>query len=531
MTGGEASESRISRSPESSQDWLAAARERVRVFAQYDAPFEEKCDVVVVGSGPCGAVAAYELATAGHDVVLLEEGPPFTVRDFELDGNLSMTRTMREGGLRMTRGTHMPTMQAIALGGGSLVNSAICVRPPDSVFDRWATGFDLERTSRAELDPHYDAISEFLGIAPTPDSVQGPRNLLFRAACDQLGVSSEPISRNVKGCRGSGECFTGCRSRAKQSMDVSYVPAALRAGARVLTSVQVQEIRHSGHRVTGVAGQVAVPFGGGQSHRFRVHAKAVVLAAGCTATPVLLKHSDDLANASGEVGRNLQFHPGVAIAGIFPEPVDPQFGATQGYQSLAFLEEGFKLETLWAPPPLLSMRFPGHGQELQACFAEIPHMAVWDAIASANRSLGTVKARWRSLDPILNWRIHPGDVAIIRRSLHVLAQLFFAAGARKILPGVQGLPDTMSSLAEAEALDSEAVQPESLVMGGNHVFCTTRMHGDPTRGVVDEDGRCHDLENLYIADTGIFPQCPSVNPMLTGMALARRQAHVLASRL
>jgi choline dehydrogenase-like flavoprotein len=516
-------------------DWLAAARERVRVFAQYDHAFEEQADVVVVGSGPCGAVAAYELAAAGHDVILLEEGPPFTVRDFELDGNLSMTRSLREGGLRMTRGTTMPTMQAIALGGGSLVNSAICVRPPDSVFDRWATRFDLERTDRANLDPHFDAISDFLGIAPTPDNVQGRRNLLFRDACNALGVESEPISRNVKGCRGSGECFTGCRSRAKQSMDVSYVPAALRAGARVLTSVQVQEIRRSGRRVTGVSGQVVAPFSigapSGRSHRFRIDARAVVLAAGCTATPILLQHSDDLANASGQVGENLQFHPGVAIAGVFPDVVDPQFGATQGYQSLAFLEEGFKLETLWAPPPLLSIRFNGLGEELQAQFADMPNMAIFDAIASTNRSLGRVRKRFRSLEPSLHWRLHPDDAVIIRRALFVIAELFFAAGARKILPGVGGLKDTMTNLDEARVLDSAAVKPRNLVMGGNHVFCTTRMHGDPTRGVVDEDGRCHDLENLYIADTGIFPQCPSVNPMLTGMALARRQALALAERL
>ncbi len=516
-------------------DWLTAARERVRVFAQYDHAFEEQADVVVVGSGPCGAVAAYELAAAGHDVILLEEGPPFTVRDFELDGNLSMTRTMREGGLRMTRGTTMPTMQAIALGGGSLVNSAICVRPPDSVFDRWATGFDLERTDRANLDPHFDAISDFLGIAPTPDAVQGRRNLLFRDACDAMGVESEPISRNVRGCRGSGECFTGCRSRAKQSMDVSYIPAALRAGARVFTSVQVQQIRRSGRRVTGVSGQVVAPFSKGSprglGHRFRIDAKAVVLAAGCTATPILLQHSDDLANASGQAGENLQFHPGVAIAGVFPDAVDPQFGATQGYQSLAFLDQGFKLEALWAPPPLMAIRFPGLGEKLQTHFAELPNMAIWDAISSANRSLGRVKKRFRSLEPVLHWRLHPDDAMIIRRSLYVIAQLFFAAGARKILPGVLGLPDEMTNVEAAAVLDSPAVQPGNLVIGGNHVFSTTRMHGDPTRGVVDEDGRCHDLENLYIADTGIFPQCPSVNPMFTGMALARRQALTLSDRL
>ncbi|MBW1885572.1 MAG: GMC family oxidoreductase [Deltaproteobacteria bacterium] len=513
------------------QDWLAAARERVSVVAQYDRSFEERADVVVVGSGPCGAVAAFELARAAHDVILVEEGPPFTVRDFQLDGNLSMTRTMREGGLRFTRGTAMPTMQAIALGGGSLVNSAICVRPPDSVFTRWATNFELERTDRESLDPHFDAISEFLGVAPTPLEVQGRRNLLFRDGCDAMGIASEPIERSVRGCRGSGECFTGCRSRAKQSMDVSYVPAALRAGARVFTSLQVQTIRHAGSRVTGISGQVVTPFSGETSHHFRIDAKAVVLAAGCTATPVLLKHSDDLANRSGQVGENLQFHPGVAIAAVYPDRVDPQFGATQGYQSLEYLDHGFKLETLWAPPPLLSIRFPGLGPELQARFSEIPYMAFFDAIVRADHSLGRVKARWRSLDPILHWRIDPRDVAILRRALHVLAELHFAAGARKILPGVQGVSDIMTEPGEARVLDSDLVQPSGLVLGGNHVFCTTRMHGDPTRGVVDEDGRCHDFENLYIADTGIFPQCPSVNPMLTGMALARRQALVLADRL
>ena len=124
----------------------------VRVFAQYDRDFTEEADAVVVGSGPSGAVAAYELTRAGLRVVLVEEGPPFTPGDFELDGALSMARTMREGGLRTTRGTVMPTMQAICLGGGSLVNSAICVRAPDFVLDRWSEEFQLRETTRAQLD-------------------------------------------------------------------------------------------------------------------------------------------------------------------------------------------------------------------------------------------------------------------------------------------------------------------------------------------------------------------------------------------
>ena len=408
----------------------------VRVFAQYADDFTESADVVVVGSGPCGSVIAKELAEAGRSVVLLEEGPPFTPDDFRLDGATSMTRTMREGGLRATRGTVMPTMQAIALGGGSLVNSAICVRAPEFVLDDWCERFGLEATTRRDLDPHYDAVEKFLGIAPTPDAVQGPRNLLFRDGCDALGYTSEPIARNVRGCRGSGECFTGCRARAKQSMDISYVPAAIRAGARVLTSLQVQRVRTDGRRATGVEGRVVAPFGGPLGPRFRVDARCVVLAAGCMATPVILQKSGNLANSSGQAGENLQFHPGVSIMGVFPDPVHPQFGATQGYQSLAFLPEGFKLETLWAPPGVLATRLPGLGPSLKEHLAEIPRAAIWDAIASCHRSLGRVRARRGSMDPVLTWRLHPEDVPILRHALEVLAEIFFAAGAESIVPGI-----------------------------------------------------------------------------------------------
>jgi choline dehydrogenase-like flavoprotein len=509
-----------------------AGEGEVRVFADYDRDFSEEADVVVVGSGPCGAVVAKELACAGKRVVLLEEGPPFTPRDFELDGATSMTRTMREGGLRATRGTVMPTMQAIALGGGSLVNSAICVRAPEFVLDDWCERFGLRETTRRDLDPHYDAVEKFLGIAATPDAVQGPRNLLFRDGCRKLGYSSEPIARNVRGCVGSGECFTGCRARAKQSMDISYVPAAIRAGARVLTSVQVQRVLGDGRRVTGVTGQVVAPFTGRRSHAFRVNARYVVRAAGCMATPAILQKSGDLANGSGQVGENLQFHPGTSIMGVFPEPVNPQFGATQGYQSLQFLEEGFKLETLWAPPGVLAMRIPGFGHSLKARLAAFPRSAVWDAIASCHRSRGRVRARrGASMDPQLRWTLDPEDVKVLRRALYVIAELFFAAGAEKILPGVHGLPEEMHSMADAEPLRREEYGASSVVIASNHAFCTTRMHGDPRQGVVDELGRSHDLENLYITDTGIYPRCTSVNPMFTGMALAHRTALHLAERI
>jgi choline dehydrogenase-like flavoprotein len=248
------------------------------------------------------------------------------------------------------------------------------------------------------------------------------------------------------------------------------------------------------------------------------------------ATPLLLLASG-LANASGQVGRNLQFHPGVAVMGVFPERVDPQFGATQGMQSLHFLHEGFKLETLWAPPAVLAVRLPGAGLALKERLAEIPFASIVDAIASCHRSLGSVRPRRRgSLDPVLEWRLHPEDLPVLGRALEVIVDVLFAAGARKVLPGVHGLPDEMVP-ADSARLRGRKYRSTDFVMAANHAFCTTRMHGDPGQGVVDESGRCHDLDNLYVADTGVFPRCTSVNPMLTGMALAHRTARHLRDRL
>jgi len=131
------------------------------------------------------------------------------------------------------------------------------------------------------------------------------------------------------------------------------------------------------------------------------------------------------------------------------------------------------------------------------------------------------------MDPEIRWSFHPDDARMLVHALWVMAEMFFAVGATKIIPGVQGLPDELRSLDEARLLRTQPIGPRDLVCVGNHAFCSTRMHGDPRQGVVDEIGRCHDFDNLFIADTGIFPKCPSVNPMFTGLALAHRQAQVI----
>jgi choline dehydrogenase-like flavoprotein len=511
----------------------------VQVFADYAGEIRASCDVLVVGSGPGGAVVAKELAEAGRDVILLEEGPPFGAKDFRQEAGESMQRTLRESGSRTTRGNaYLPTMQAIALGGGSLVNSAICARAPSFVFDAWAerTG---TRLTRAALDPHYERVEKTLFVAPTPLEVQGERNLRFKRGCDALGIGSEPTPRNVRGCKGSGECFTGCRNGAKQSTDVSYVPAAIRAGARVLTSVRAEHVLCKGRRAVGVRGHAVEPFTGREGHPVEIMAGTVVLAAGCMQTPVILQrselgrpgHDGARPRAPGDwVGRELQLHPGLAIMAIYDEAIDPWKGATQGYHSLHYLEEHIKLEVLWSPPAVLAARLPGVGHDYQRYLLQYDRMAPFDVIIAADRSRGAVRARRSGWDPDITFHFDDADMVVLQRGLGILSDICWASGAVGILPGLHGVPELLESKADAELLRTKKLAPADTISAANHAFGTTRMSLRPEDGVVDEDGRFHDLDNLFIADTGIFPGSPAVNPMLTCMAMADRIAQGIAAR-
>ncbi|MBW2525754.1 MAG: GMC family oxidoreductase [Deltaproteobacteria bacterium] len=502
----------------------------VREFADYGDLVRDRCDVLVVGSGPGGAVAAKELAEAGRDVILLEEGPPCGKQDFDLEPGKGMQRWFREGSARAARGNMLtPTMQPIALGGGSVFNSAICARPPAWVLDRWADKLGSQALTLDSLAPHYERVEAQLSIGPTPVEVQGKRNLLFKRGCDELGITSEPTPRNVAGCRGSAECFSGCRNGAKKSLDVTYVPAAIRAGARVYSCVRAERVLTDGRRATGMRGRVIEPFTLREHGRVHIDAKAIVLAAGCMATPVILLRSG-VANSGGAVGRHLQFHPGIAVMAIYAEPIDPWTGATQGYHSLHYLKQGMKLEVLWVPPGVLATRMPGVGIDYQRHLMRFGHLAPYDVIIQTKHSTGRVALRPGSWHPDIRFHMDQRDVDLLRRGAALLSDVCWASGAEAILPGINGMPELIESRDEAEVIRKTKMKATDPIIASNHAFSSTRMSRNPKEGVVDVTGRCHDLDNVYIADTGIFPDSPAVNPMHTCMALADYIAQNIAAQ-
>jgi hypothetical protein len=131
----------------------------------------ESADFVVVGTGPGGAVVARELAERGRSVVALEQGPFYRPEDHEPHALHCLRDLFAEQGLRHTRGnTPVRTFQAHALGGTSLVNSAICWRAPQSVFDGWREHYGIEGLSRETLDPYYEKAEREASVGPTPSA-------------------------------------------------------------------------------------------------------------------------------------------------------------------------------------------------------------------------------------------------------------------------------------------------------------------------------------------------------------------------
>ena len=494
----------------------------VHEFDSYQSDVLLDCDVVVVGSGPTGALTAYNLAAAGLDTVLLEAGPVWRPRNFILDGGETLAAGAWEGGVRAMRGRSiLPTIQGRMLGGSSVINSAMCVRMPDFCLEDWQNNFGIQSLDRATLDMHYDRIEKFLGICRTEDPrALGRRNLLFKEGCDALGWSSEAPPRNVVGCDGCAECFTGCPTRAKRSMDITYVPAAIKKGLRVYTSVQIDRVLHEAGSATGVVGRIVHPHPSRQEpyFGFRCFAKAVVMASGCLATPVILQKSAiDVPDKL--IGANLQAHPGAAIHAVFEEDVNPWHGATQGYQSLQFIEQGYKMEVLWAPPPVLAVRFPGFGQAFKRNLATFKHGAIWDAIFSLKHTRGRVKAK-RNGNPDVIYSVDQRDMPVIVDGMARLMEIGFAAGAKSLLPGIYGLPHIVYDRNSIADLRKRNCKPGDFILASTHLFCSTRMGPDPKTAVVDETGELYHLRNCYIADTGVMPRSPAVNPMLTAMALA-----------
>ncbi len=491
-----------------------------------EADVDEAFDFVVVGTGAAGAVAAHVLASAGWSVAMVEEGPWIKTRTFGEDVRGAFTRMMRGAGTQVLRGrSFMPLLQGRCVGGSTVVNSAIAWRTPEDVIDDWAVRFGLGDTvTMADLEPHFDALEHDLGMREVADEVLGRNNGMFIEQMRRGGASADRIRRYERGCEGLGRCIHGCPRGAKQSMSVTYVPWALAKKARLFASCRVDRVVLRGARAVGVLARA----GARQGEPRRVHLRArrgVLVAASTIQTPNILRRSGLRGRA---LGAHFQAHPGLALAGLFDDPVDMHRGATQGAESIHFRKtDRFKLETISMPPELAAARIPGVGSELLERLGSLDHVAVWAAQIRAEAE-GTVTQGWGGSDRV-RLTPTPADMERTRKACVTLANLLFDAGAREVWPGIFGVPPVMRSRAEVRFIAEGPLDPRAYSFIATHLFGAARMGPDPRSSVVGLDFATHGAAALYVVDSSVFPTNLGVNPQHTIMALARLAASRVAA--
>ncbi len=479
--------------------------------------FEVDTDVCIIGSGPGGAVAAATLAQAGVRVVVLEAGPQVRIADMTRDAPAFLSRYYWEGGLRMLRGSGAwPTMSGRALGGSSVVNSAIFFPLPADVRKDWIETDGLTHLQGDALDAAYAQIFERLHVAPTPDEAQGPRNFLTRDILLQAGLKAKALPRAVKGCKGSGDCLTGCGSGAKQSVDKNYLPLAVEHGAQVYTCAHVDRIRFQGTRAEAVEGHVVNPVGQERGAKFTVRAKRVVVAAGTLHTPVVLQKSG--VRVGGRVGGTFQAHISGFALGVMDRAIDPWVGATQGYGAFCDRTPGLKFESLWAPSPLLGTEWGPTGPAMYELLADFKRSLMIPLVYRA-KVTGRVRTRFDGM-PDASLYVPKEEMWTVMRGVKRVADAMLDLGAEYVYSGVHGVPDKMRTKADTQALLSTAIRPRHVMMTTNHTFGSCRMSADPGARVVDLNGKVDGIDNVWIADASVFPSPSAVNPQATVMALA-----------
>jgi choline dehydrogenase-like flavoprotein len=478
-----------------------------------------RVDACVIGSGAGGAPVAKELAEAGLSVAMLEEGEHYTTDDYSGRPRDMSPLLYRDGGQIATIG--MPPILlplGLAVGGSTQVNSATCFRTPPAVLAMWRERFGLEQLTPAELDPYFRRVERELNVSQTPAEIAGRNAAVVKRGADALGYSGDFVYRNVRGCIGSGVCNFGCPTAAKQHVGVTYVPKAWDAGATTYSGTKARRLVLDGRRVRAVEAETA------SGRHLQLACDLVVIAAGTIHSPLLLRRNR-ISDPSGQIGRNLSLHPATGVRALFDEPIEMWAGVPQSYYVDEFADEGIMLEGAAGTPDWVAPSLPYFGERHRELMESVRFLSQFGIMVS-DRSRGRVREVRDTL--FVHYDLDRRDTERFKRGIEILAEIYLAAGARRVYPPIAGLPEL--GPGDMDRLRSLELRPEQLSLIAFHPLGTCRMGADPTQSPVDPEGRLRGCEGLFVADGSIVPSSLGVNPQITIMALATRIAYGISGR-
>ena len=500
-----------------------------------------ECDVAIIGSGAGAGITADLLSAAGLKVVIIEEGPLKSSRDFRQLESEAYPSLYQESAGRKTADKAINILQGRCVGGSTTVNWTSSFRTPSATLAYWREYFGLSGLTDDAMSPWFLQAEQRLNIGPwlTPPN---ENNDLLRRGALKIGIAAAAIQRNVKGCWNLGSCGLGCPTNAKQSMLVTTLPAALNRGATLLVETRAEKFELQGGRVAAVH---CVPvLGNGEvvagASTCRVVARHYVLAGGAINSPALLMRSA-APDPHRLLGARTFLHPVVASIATFDHRVAGWQGAPQTIYSDHFLDVdpidgpiGYKLEAPPLHPLIFATTMNGYGREAATALSKFPNTHALLALMRDGFHVqspgGRVKLRSDG-SPELDYPLNHFVMDGARRALLTMAELQFAAGAQKVMVGHELAPPYSTWAAARDGIASLPMKPLLTKVVSAHVMGGCGMAADDKRGVVRPDALHWQIDNLSVHDGSLFPTSIGANPQLSVYGLVNMLATQLAKRM